>query len=71
MTEEERVSFIDKKSKEREAIQKQILETNQKREQFIVDENKKNSLAPKNTLDEVMLNTVKEQALKKSFKAEK
>jgi hypothetical protein len=71
MTEEEKVSFIDKKSKEREAIQKQILETNQKREQFIVDENKKNSLAPKNTLDEVMLNTVKEQALKKSFKAEK
>jgi len=71
MNAEEREKFVAQKAKDREEIQKQIQDINQKRESFIAEERKKTSAEPKNTLDKVMLNTVREQAEKKNYKFEK
>jgi hypothetical protein len=67
----QRKDFIDKKAKEREALQSNIREVNEKREKYIADERKKQSGESKNTLDEAMLGAVREQATKKNYKFEK
>jgi hypothetical protein len=71
MNADQRKSYIDKKAKEREDIQKQIREVNGNREKFIAEERKKTSGDSKNTLDEAMLSAVREQATKKNYKFEK
>ncbi len=68
MNAEEREKYVAKKAKEREDIQKEIRELNKEREAYIAEERKKNSTNNKNTLDEVMLETVRQQAEKKNFK---
>jgi hypothetical protein len=67
----QRKEFVDKKAKEREAVQTKIREVNEKREKYIADERKKQSGDSKNTLDEAMLGAVREQATKKNYKFEK
>ena len=67
----QRKDFIDKKAKEREALQSNIREVNEKREKYIADERKKTAGSAKNTLDEAMLGAVREQAVKKNYKFEK
>ncbi len=67
----QRKDFVDKKAKEREAVQTKIREVNEKREKHIADECKKQSGNSKNTLDEAMLGAVREQATKKNYKFEK
>jgi hypothetical protein len=67
----QRKDFVDKKAKEREAVQTKIREVNEKREKYIADERKKQSGESKNTLDEAMLGAVREQATKKNYKFEK
>ncbi len=68
MNAKERKDFIDKKAKERTEIQNKIREASEKRDKYITEERKKSSSGKKNTLDEVMLNTVREQAQKKNYK---
>lgn len=67
---EERKAYIDKKAKERAAIQEKIQEVAKKREAYIAEERKKNSEATENTLDAVMLKTIREQAVKRGYKFE-
>ena len=67
----QRKDFVDKKAKEREAVQTKIREVNEKREKYIADERKKTAGSAKNTLDEAMLGAVREQATKKNYKFEK
>lgn len=67
----ERKEYIDNKSKERAAIQEQIQEVAKKREAYIAEEHKKNSTSVDNTLDVVMLKTIREQATKRGYKFEK
>jgi len=67
MNKEERKKYIEQKSAEREKIQKQIKEVNDKREEFIAEERKKSSSKSDNSLDEVMLKTIRDQAKQKKY----
>lgn len=67
---EERKKFVAKKAKERVDIQQKIQEVAEQRKAFISKKRKETSSNKSNTLDEVMLKTVREQALSKSFKFE-
>ncbi len=69
MTKEEKVKYIDDKKEEREIIQNEISELNKKREAY-VSKVKKNK-AENSTLEDAMIETVKEQAEKKNYKFEK
>jgi hypothetical protein len=71
MNMEERKEYIEKKGKERAAIQAKIQEAAKKRTTFIVEKRKEAAGDNKNTLDAVMLKTVREQAEKQAFKFEK
>lgn len=68
---EERKEYVEKKGKERAAIQEKIQEAAKKRASFIAEKRKEAAGAEKNTLDQVMLKTVREQAEKQKFKFEK
>ncbi len=57
-------AYIQQKSKEREAIQKEIQALNKKRRDFIADKQKEAS----NGLENAMLNAIKSQAKKKNYK---
>ncbi len=70
MTVEERKEYVEQKGKEREAIQKKIQEAAKKRAEFIAEKRKETAGSKENTLDAVMLKTVREQAEKKAFKFE-
>jgi hypothetical protein len=65
----ERKKFIQDKQNEREKIQKQINELNDKRSKYVLDQQKNN--AKENTLDAVMIKTVREQAQNKNYKFKK
>lgn len=71
MSVEERKEYVAKKAKEREEIQAKIQEAAQKRNEFIAEKRKADAGKEDNTLDGVMLKTVREQAEKKAFKFEK
>lgn len=71
MTKEEKLKYIEKKSKEREDIQKQIKELSEKRDSFMKEEIKKQGLDNSKGFDEVIKKTVTEQAEKKGYKFEK
>lgn len=65
MTVEERKSYVEKMSKEREKIQNQINKLNDERSKYIAQkmlENKND-----NTLDAVMIKTIREQAKQKNY----
>lgn len=71
MTVEERKAYIQEKAEERATVQKQIQEVAKKRESFIADKRKELKGDTKNTLDQVMLKTIREQANKKGYTFEK
>ncbi len=64
MSIEERKAYVDKKTKEREEIQKKINQLNEKRREFI---DKKLSENQDNTLDAAMIRMIREQAAKKNY----
>jgi len=68
---EERKKYVEQKGKERAAIQAKIQEVAKKRTEFMMDKQKETLGAETNTLDAVMLKTVREQAEKQAFKFEK
>jgi hypothetical protein len=62
LSKSERRAFVEKATKEREAIQRRILELNKQREAFLAAEAKQRVQAGKETLDTVILKAVREQA---------
>ncbi|MGE0088070.1 MAG: hypothetical protein AB7S50_01185 [Bacteroidales bacterium] len=68
MNEQEKIKYIDTKKKERELIQKEIIELNKKREEYVAKQ--QSETAKENVLDDVMLKAIKEQAIAKNLKFE-
>ncbi len=68
MSEEERKVYIQEKAKERNRIQQQIQELSQERKTFVAEEMKQRSESGEDTLDQVMLKALHEQAAKKNFR---
>lgn len=68
MTLEERKTYLEKKQKEREELQKKITELAKARESYVQEEMKKQK--SQDAFDQVILNTLREQAKKKGFKFE-
>lgn len=65
---EEQKAILEKKSAEREKIQKQIAELAEKRKGYIAEERKKQAPGDREkTLDEALLGSLREQAGKKAF----
>ena len=62
-TKEEIKSYVAEKSKEREAIQKQINELNAKRKDYVLKQQKENT----NGLENAMIKAIKEQAKNKKY----
>lgn len=67
MSEDERKAYVAAKSKERAEIQAKIGKLSQEREKFVA-EKRKSMAGQEASLDAVILQAVKEQAAKKSFK---
>ena len=68
MSVEERKEVIEQKSKERDAIQKEIAKLSAEREKFIAEETKKQQAAKGgDSLDQVLKRSIREQAEKKGF----
>jgi hypothetical protein len=65
MTPEERKAHLDKMTKEREEIQKEIAKTSAERQKFIDEEMKKKNLTADASFDEAVRRTIQEQAAKK------
>jgi vacuolar-type H+-ATPase subunit I/STV1 len=68
---EERKAYVTEKSEERTKIQKEIQEISEKRTKYIAEKRKEAAVDTDNTLDGVMLKTVREQAQSNGFKFEK
>lgn len=68
MSTKERKDYIEKKTKERAALQDKINTLRQKRDQYIAAKQK--TSAEKTTLDAAVINAIKEQAKKKNYKFE-
>ena len=64
---EERKAYVAKKQEERSGIQKKINKLNKDREVYVTDELKKAGEGAENTLDAVVVNTVRDQAKKKGY----
>jgi len=69
MTAQEKVKYVDTKKKERQKIQKEIIELNKKREDYVRKQKVENS--SETALDDAMLKAIKTQAKSKNFKFEK
>jgi hypothetical protein len=69
MSKEERKKYIETKKKERAEIQKKINQLRKERDKYVAGKRKK--MADENTLDQAIINAVKEQAKKKNYKFEK
>lgn len=65
MTEGERVAYVDKKSKERSALQARIRELSAKRDAYLAEKQKAASGAE--TLDEAMIKAVRTEAVKRGY----
>ena len=65
MKESERKAYVETKAKEREKIQAQISQLNVERTKFVAEQTKQFSTT--NTLDSVVLATVREQATKRNY----
>ncbi|HXG10923.1 MAG TPA: vWA domain-containing protein [Gemmataceae bacterium] len=68
MTPEQRVAHVKKMAAEREAIQKQIVELNARRQAYIAEQMKKNPSAADKAFDEAVRSTLREQAAAKGIK---
>ncbi|OFX83439.1 MAG: hypothetical protein A2W99_11580 [Bacteroidetes bacterium GWF2_33_16] len=68
MNDQEKIKYIDTKKKERGQIQKEIIELNKKREEFVAKQ--QSETAKENVLDDVMLKAIKAQAIAKNLKFE-
>jgi hypothetical protein len=68
LTETERKAYVETKTKERGKIQEQINQLNAERTKFVAEKSKQHSAT--NTLDSVVLSTVREQAAKRNYKFE-
>jgi hypothetical protein len=64
-------AVLDKKLKEREAIQEQIKILNAKRDKYVAKKRSEMTTDNKKALDDAMIEAVKEQAVKKNFKFKK
>jgi hypothetical protein len=69
MNKEEKVKYIETNKKERQAIQKEISELNQKRLAYVAK--KKKEAGASNSLDDAMLKSIRKQAQAKNFVFEK
>jgi hypothetical protein len=58
----QRKARVEEASRERAAIQKQILDLNREREKFLAAERKKQAPAQRETLDQVIVKAIREQA---------
>jgi hypothetical protein len=67
MTKEERVKYVEGKSKEREEIQAKIKDLSEKRDKFVADERKKLSTETESTLDAALIKSLKTKATEKNF----
>ena len=65
MDSKKRKAYVEKMVKKRSEIQKKINELNKERRKYVAKEMKKRSKA--NTLDEVMIEAIHEQATKKNY----
>ena len=65
----EKVKYVDNMKKKREKIQEKIKLLKKERDEYVSQ--KRKQLSTEQTLDEALLNAVKEQAVKKNFKFEK
>jgi von Willebrand factor type A domain len=68
MTEVERKAYVDTKTKEREKLQAEINRLNADRNKYVAEQSKKHTAT--NTLDSVVVTTVREQAAKRNYKFE-
>ena len=68
MTEVERKAYVDTKTKEREKLQAEIGRLNADRNKYVAEQSKKHTAT--NTLDSVVVTTVREQAAKRNYKFE-
>jgi hypothetical protein len=68
MSKEERKKYIETKRKEREIIQKKINQLRKERDKYVAS--KRKEMAGENTLDEVVIKAVREQAKQKKYKFE-
>ena len=68
MNDTEKVKYVETKKKEREKIQKEIIELNKKREEYVKKQQTEN--ASETVLDDAMLKAIKTQAKSKNFKFE-
>lgn len=68
MNAEERRAYIEKNAKEREQLHAKIQQLNAEREKYLVEKSKE--VAGTNTLDAVVISSVREQAQKRNFKFE-
>ena len=71
MNAEERKAHVADKEKERGALQAKIQDLNKKRNAFVAEKRKEMADGEENTLDKVMVTTVREQAQKKGYAFEK
>ena len=65
MTETERKTYVETKTQEREKIQEQINQLNAERTKYVAEKTKHTNVT--NTLDSVVLSTVREQATKRNY----
>lgn len=66
MKKSERKKYVEKKSKERSILQKKIAKLRKARDAYVLKERKKRAGKDK-TLDSVIVNAIREQAMKKKF----
>jgi hypothetical protein len=69
LSDAERKTFVETKAKERGELQAKITQLNAERSKYVADQMKKPAGAT-NTLDAVMITTIREQAQKRNFKFE-
>jgi hypothetical protein len=68
LNESERKAYVEAKAKEREKLQADINRLNAERSKFVAEEMKKT--AQTNTLDQVMIATIREQATRRNYRFE-
>jgi len=68
MDAKQRKEYIEKKKQERRQIQTKIKILNEQRQKYVAKERKK--ISQQNTLDQVIINAIREQAKKKKYKFE-
>jgi len=67
MTPEERKTYVESKQKDRQQIQNQIQELNKARNEFVAEEMKKRADKGQDTLEAVMIQSIREQITRKNF----